>query len=201
MELIYNAPAEKPDAPKEEKDKKGLAAKIEESFIEKRALYLWTAVDDESMEKLVNKMLYLDNIAPGEPITLYINSPGGSVTSGLILIDTMTMITSPVNTVCMGMAASMGAMILSFGKKKSIYPNARVMIHQPSIRQVSGQAKDMEITAIQIQKTKQKLADMLSENCKQPIDKIMKDFDRDYWMDAEESVAYGIADEIVKSIK
>ena len=118
------------------------------------------------------------------------------MTSGLVIIDVMKMISSPVNTVCMGLAASMGAMILSFGKKKSIFENGRVMIHQPSISSISGQASDMEITANQILKTREMLAEMLAANCKQPIEKIRKDFDRDYWMDAKESKEYGIVDEI-----
>ncbi len=175
-----------------------LSSKFENQFLAQRKIFLWGVVNDDSAEHVVNRLLYLDNEKPGEPITLYVNSPGGVVTSGMVIIDTMNMIKSPVNTVCMGLAASMGSMILSFGKKRSIYPNGRVMIHQPSISSIQGQATDMEITANQILKTKSILAEMLAKNCKQSVDKIMKDFDRDYWMDAAESKAYGIVDEIVK---
>lgn len=174
------------------------SAKFDKKFLEQRKIFLWGVVHDDSAEKIVNRLMYLDSEKPGEPITLYISSPGGSVTSGMVIIDTMNMIKSPVNTICMGLAASMGSMILSFGKKRSMYPNGRVMIHQPSISSIQGQATDMEITANQILKTKSILAEMLAKNCKQSFEKIMKDFDRDYWMDANESKAYGIVDEILK---
>ncbi len=188
--MEYNKEIEK------EVEKLSGSVKFDTKFLEQRKVFLWGAVHDESAEKIVNRLLFLESEKPGEPITLFVNSPGGSVTSGLVIIDVMKMISSPVNTVCMGLAASMGAMILSFGKKKSIFENGRVMIHQPSISSISGQASDMEITANQILKTREMLAEMLAANCKQPIEKIRKDFDRDYWMDAKESKEYGIVDEI-----
>ncbi|MBP7477209.1 MAG: ATP-dependent Clp protease proteolytic subunit [Chitinophagales bacterium] len=188
--MEYNTEIEK------EVEKLSGSVKFDTKFLEQRKVFLWGAVHDESAEKIVNRLLFLESEKPGEPITLFVNSPGGSVTSGLVIIDVMKMISSPVNTVCMGLAASMGAMILSFGKKKSIFENGRVMIHQPSISSISGQASDMEITANQILKTREMLAEMLAANCKQPIEKIRKDFDRDYWMDAKESKEYGIVDEI-----
>lgn len=192
--MEYNTEIEK------EVEKLSGSVKFDTKFLEQRKVFLWGAVHDESAEKIVNRLLYLESEKPGEPITLFVNSPGGSVTSGLVIIDVMKMISSPVNTVCMGLAASMGAMILSFGKKKSIFENGRVMIHQPSISSISGQASDMEITANQILKTREMLAEMLAANCKQPIEKIRKDFDRDYWMDAKESKEYGIVDEIYTKI-
>ena len=134
---------------------------------------------------------------------MFINSPGGAVTSGMVIYDTMQMISSPVSTVCMGLAASMGSLILSGGEKgkRFVFPSGRVMIHQPLISgQVFGQASDIQIHAEQIKKTKEMGAKILSENCKQPFDKVLKDLERDYWMNPEESIKYGIVDGIKKSL-
>ena len=116
----------------------------------------------------------------------------------MVIYDTIKLITSPVSTVCMGLAASMGSILLSVGQKGSrfIWPNGRVMIHQPSIGGMQGTASDLEITAREIKRTKELGARLLAENCGQPYDKVMKDFDRDYWMDAKEAVEYGIVDNI-----
>jgi ATP-dependent Clp protease protease subunit len=140
-------------------------------------------------------LLYLDAIDPGKEITFYINSPGGMVTSGMVIYDTMQMISSPVSTVCMGMAASMGSILLSGGTKgrRFIFPHGEVMIHQPS-GGGRGTSADLEIMAVQVMKTKELGAKILAENCGQTFEKVMKDFDRDYWMDAKESIAYGIVD-------
>jgi ATP-dependent Clp protease protease subunit len=172
---------------------------MEEIYLQQRRVYFWGVVDDKSMEKIISKVLFLDAHEPGKEIDLFISSPGGSVTAGLALLDVMNMIQSPVNTICMGLAASMGSMILSQGVKgkRKIFKNGRVMIHQPSIGGVQGQAIELEITAKQIVKTRKLLADILAENCGQPVDKILKDFDRDYWMDAQEAIEYGIVDEII----
>ncbi|NIK72920.1 ATP-dependent Clp protease protease subunit [Thermonema lapsum] len=174
--------------------------KFENKFLEERKVFLWGPVSDQSAKYVVERLLYLDSIAPGKEITLLINSPGGVVTSGMIIYDTMQMIQSPVATVCMGLAASMGSILLSGGAKgrRFIFPHGRVMIHQPSIGGVvQGQASDIAITAKEIIKTKELGAKILAENCGQTVEKIMKDFDRDYWMNAEESVAYGIVDKII----
>jgi ATP-dependent Clp protease protease subunit len=174
--------------------------KFENKFLEERKVFLWGPVTDQSAKYVVERLLYLDSIAPGKEITLLINSPGGVVTSGMIIYDTMQMIQSPVATVCMGLAASMGSILLSGGAKgrRFIFPHGRVMIHQPSIGGVvQGQASDIAITAKEIIKTKELGAKILAENCGQTVEKIMKDFDRDYWMNAEESVAYGIVDKII----
>ena len=146
-------------------------------------------------------MLYLEAIDPGKEITFYINSPGGVVTSGMVIYDTMQMISSPVSTVCMGMAASMGSILLSGGEKghRYIFPHGEVMIHQPS-GGGRGTSADLEIMAVQIQKTKEMGAQILADNCGQTFEKVMKDFDRDYWLDAKESIAYGIVDHILKKI-
>lgn len=187
----------------EEKEKEtGLSKKMEEVFLKKRRVFLWGVVDDKSMEKAIGQILFLDTEESGKEIDLFINSPGGSVTAGLSLLDVMKMISSPVNTVCMGLAASMGSMLLSQGVKgkRKIFANGRVMIHQPSIGGVQGQAIELEITAKQIIKTRRILAEILAENCGQSVEKILKDFDRDYWMDAKEAMEYGIVDEIITKL-
>ena len=169
--------------------------RFDKKFIEQRKVFLWGPVDDKSAKDITDRLLYLEAIAPGKEITFYINSPGGVVTSGMVIYDTMQMISSPVSTVCMGMAASMGSILLSGGEKgrRFIFPNAEVMIHQPS-GGGRGTSADLEIMAVQVQKVKLLGATILANNCKQTVEKILKDFDRDYWMNADESIAYGIVD-------
>ena len=177
----------------------GDARLFSKKFLEQRRVFLWDVVTDESAREVVNRLLYLETEKPGELITLYINSPGGSVTAGLIICDTIRMIASPVSTVCLGLAGSMGAILLSVGAKgqRYIFPSGEVMIHQPSIGgTLQGKAIDIEIQARQISKAKQLGAKILAENCGHPIEKILKDFDRDYWMDAPEAIAYGIVDAV-----
>jgi len=146
---------------------------------------------------VIDRLMYLDALETKD-IYLYINSPGGYVTSGFAIYDCIKSLKSPVSTICTGYAASMGSLLLSVGQKgkRFIQPNARVMIHQPS-GGARGQASDIEITAKEIIKTKELSAKILAENCGQTIEKIMKDFNRDHWMSAEESVAYGIVDAII----
>ena len=173
-------------------------------FLEKRIVFFWGPVMDETAEEIVNQLLYLEMIDPGKEIKMYINSPGGSVSSGLSIYDTMQMISSPVSTICIGMAASMGAVLLSGGEKgrRFIFPNAEVMIHQPSIGGVvQDQAANLYITAEHIKKTKERLIRILSENTGQPYDKVLQDADRDYWMDANKSLEYGIVDGIIDKIQ
>jgi len=173
---------------------------IELKFLEQRKIFLWGPVDDESAEDVVSKLLYLEAIRPGEKITFFINSPGGIVSSGFAIMDTMNLISSPVSTVCMGLAASMGSILLSAGQKgeRFIYPMGEVMIHQPSIGQMQGTAIDIEINARELMKTKELSAQILAKNCNQSLKQILKDFERDYWMNAKESVDYGIVDGIYK---
>lgn len=175
--------------------------KFDQKFIEQRKVFLWGVVDDKSAKDITSRLLYLDAIEPGKEITFYINSPGGMVTSGMVIYDTMQMISSPVSTVCMGMAASMGSILLSGGAKgrRFIFPHGEVMIHQP-MGGGRGTSADLEIMAEQIRKTKEMGAKLLADNCGQPFEKVMKDFDRDYWMDAQESVAYGIVDGVVEKL-
>ena len=182
-------------------DKMMQGNKFEQKLIDQRKVFLWGAVTDESSKRVVDRILYLDAIDPGKEINFYINSPGGVVTSGMVVYDAIKLISSPVNTICMGLAASMGSILLSVGTKgkRQIWPNGRVMIHQPSIGGAYGQATDLEITANEIQKTKEMGGRILSENCGQAFDKVMADMERDYWMNAEEAVKYGIVDSIAKT--
>jgi ATP-dependent Clp protease protease subunit len=174
---------------------------FDKKFIEQRKVFLWGAVEDKSAKDIADRLLYLESLDPGKEITFYINSPGGVVTSGMVIYDVMQMISSPVSTVCMGMAASMGSILLSGGKKgrRFIFPHGEVMIHQPS-GGGRGTSADLEIMAVQMLKTKQLGARILAENCGQTYEKVMKDFDRDYWMDAKESIDYGIVDHIMDKI-
>ncbi len=174
---------------------------FDKKFIEQRKIFLWGAVDDKTAKDITDRLFYLEALEPGKEITFYINSPGGIVTSGMVIYDTMQLISSPVHTVCFGMAASMGSILLSGGEKgkRSIFPHGEVMIHQPS-GGGRGTSADLEIMAEQIRKTKMLGAEILAKNCGQTVEKILKDFDRDYWMDAKESVAYGIVDYIKTEI-
>jgi ATP-dependent Clp protease, protease subunit len=189
------------EAPENPMEKMMGGMMFDKKFLEQRKVFLWGAVDDKSAKDITNRLLYLEAIAPGKEITFYISSPGGVVTSGMVIYDTMQMISSPVSTVCMGLAASMGSILLSGGKKgkRFIFPHAEVMIHQPS-GGGQGTSADLEIMALQMQKAKQMGAKILAENCGQTYEKIMEDFDRDYWMDADESVKYGIVDAVIKKL-
>ena len=172
--------------------------KIDNQLLEDRKIFLWGMVNDHSAKHVVDRLIYLDSISNKE-IQFYINSPGGYVTSGFSIYDTILSIKSPVSTICTGLAASMGSILLSAGKKgrRFIQPHARVMIHQPS-GGAQGQASDIEITANEIVKTKELSAKILAKNCGQKYDKVIKDFNRDHWMGADESVEYGIVDGIAK---
>ena len=178
------------------KNKNKAQDKIENQQLDDRTIYLWGMVDDKSARHVVDRLMYLDSLNNDE-IKLYINSPGGYVTSGFSMYDTMQSIKSPVSTICTGLAASMGSILLSAGEKgrRFIQPHARVMIHQPS-GGARGPASDIEISAQEIVKTKELSAKILADNCGQKYDKIMKDFNRDHWMGAEESLVYGIVDGI-----
>lgn len=172
--------------------------RIDAKLLEERKVFLWGEVNDKSARHIVDRLLYLDALSNDE-IKFYINSPGGYVTSGFSIYDTLREIKSPVSTICSGLAASMGSLLLSAGEKgkRFIQPHARVMIHQPS-GGARGVASDIEITAQEILKTKEISAQILAYNCGQSFEKIMKDFNRDHWMDAEESIEYGIVDKIIK---
>lgn len=197
---------EEEDEPKEKKESAEMSMlmkKMEKYFFQTRAIYLWGAVEDKTAREVTTKMLLLDADKPGEEIKFYINSPGGVVTSGMVIYDTMRMLKSPVSTICMGLAASMGSILLSGGVKgrRFIYPHGEVMIHQPSLGgHIQGVSIDLEITAKQTRRVKEIGARILAENCGKKVDQIMKDFDRDYWMDAKESIEYGIVDQLVERL-
>ncbi len=191
---------------KEEQPKSDLmmfSKKIEKYFFEQRAVHLWGVVDDKSAKDVVTKLLLLDADKPGEEIKFFINSPGGVVTSGMVIYDTMRMLKSPVSTICMGLAASMGSILLSGGVKgrRFIYPHGEVMIHQPSLGgYIQGVSADLEIQAKQTKRVKEIGAKILSDNCGKTMNQVMKDFDRDYWMDAREAVEYGIVDKLIENV-
>jgi len=198
---------EEEEEEKEREDKRDelqmLNKKLERYFFDRREVYLWGVVDDKSAKEVVSKFLLLEADKPGEEIKFYINSPGGVVTSGMVMYDTMRMMKSPVSTICMGLAASMGSILLSGGVKgrRFIYPHGEVMIHQPSLGgSMRGVSADLEIQAVQTKKVKEIGAKILAQNCGKTMDQIMKDFDRDYWMDAKEAIEYGIVDGIVEKI-
>ena len=188
---------------KEEQPKSDLGMfnkKLERYFFEKRAVYLWGVVDDKSAKDVVSKLLLLEADKPGEEIKFYINSPGGVVTSGMVMYDTMQMISSPVSTICMGLAASMGSILLSGGTKgkRYIFPHGEVMIHQPSLGgMIRGVSTDLEIQAEQTRRVKDIGAGILAKNCGKSVEQIMRDFDRDYWMDAKQAIEYGIVDKLI----
>ena len=192
---------------KEREDKRDdlvmLNKKLEKIFFEKRSIYLWGVVDDKSAREVTTKLMLLEYDKPGEEIKFYINSPGGVVTSGMVMYDTMRMIKSPVSTICMGLAASMGSILLSGGVKgnRYIYPHGEVMIHQPSLGgHFRGVSADLEIQAEQTRRVKEIGAKILAENCGKTVEQIMKDFDRDYWMDAGQAIKYGIVDKLVEKL-
>ena len=168
---------------------------IDERILNTRKIFLWGQVDDVSAKHVIERLLYLELKASNKEIQLIINSPGGYVTSGFAIYDAIKGITSPVSTICTGFAASMGSILLSAGSKgrRFVLPHARVMIHQPS-GGAGGPASNIQIQMEEIIKTKKLGAEILAANCNQPVEKIMKDFNRDYWMSADESIDYGIVD-------
>ena len=163
-----------------------------------RIIFLGTEIDDYTANTLQAQLLYLDSSDPGKDISIYINSPGGSVTAGLGIYDTMQFISSDVATICTGMAASMAAVLLVSGTegKRSALTHSRVMIHQP-LGGVQGQASDIEIEAREIQKFKKELYTIISNHSHTPFDKVWQDSDRNYWMSAEEAKAYGMIDTVL----
>ena len=162
-----------------------------------RIIFLGTQIDDYTANTLQAQLLYLDSADPGKDISIYINSPGGSVYAGLGIYDTMQFIGSEVSTICTGMAASMAAVLLVAGKegKRWALQHSRVMIHQP-MGGAQGQASDIEITAREIQKLKKELYTIIADHSHQSFDKVWADSDRDYWMTSEEAKAYGMIDQI-----
>ena len=167
-------------------------------LLRERIIFLTGEINDQMANTVVAQLLFLESEDPKKDVSLYINSPGGSVSAGMAIIDTMNHIKPEVSTICVGIAASMGATILSQGHKgkRFVLPNAEVMIHQPW-GGVSGQASDIIITAENIIKTKKKLVKMFADSTGQKIEKVEKDMDRDFWMNADEAKKYGIVDKIM----
>ena len=168
-------------------------------LLKDRIIFLGEEVNDVTASLVVAQILFLESEDPTKDINLYINSPGGSVVAGMAIYDTMQYVKCDVSTICMGMAASMGAFLLAGGTKGKRYalPNAEIMIHQPS-GGAQGQASDIKIVAEQILKTKQKLNKILAENTNQPIEVIERDTERDNYMSAEEALSYGIIDKVIE---
>lgn len=180
-----------------------VAAMIQKRFLRERKIFLWGAVTDESAKDLTEKLLYLEASAPGKDITFYINSPGGSITAGMAVFDTMKLISSPITVVVTGMAASMGSILLSGAPKgrRFLYPHARVLIHQPLISgRMVGPASDINIQAKEMEKLRSELNQILADASGQPLERINRDTDRDFYLNAPEAIAYGLADKIVDKI-
>ena len=180
-----------------------MGAQIQKKFLEQRKIFLWGAVDSDTARDIVEKLLYLEASAPGKEITFYINTPGGSITDGMAIYDTIQLITSPVKVVVTGMAASMGSILLSAPKKgnRFLYPSARVMIHQPLIMgRIHAPAVDIHIQAQEMEKLRHELNKILADASGQPLSKVEKDTDRDFYRDAQEASAYGLADAIVEKL-
>ncbi len=166
-------------------------------LLEDRIVFLSGEVDDAMANVIISQLIYLEGKDPTKDISLYINSPGGSVSAGMAIYDTMNYIKCDVSTICIGMAASMGAFLLSSGAKGKRFalPNAEVMIHQP-LGGAQGQASDIKIAAEHLLRTKAKLNRILAENCGQDISKVEKDTDRDNWLTADEALRYGLIDRV-----
>ena len=172
-------------------------------LLKERIIFLGGAIEDHNANLIIAQLLFLEAEDPKKDIQLYVNSPGGSVTAGLAVVDAMNYVKPDVSTTCVGMAASMGSVILAMGAKGKRFalPNSEVMIHQPWINGGGGQASDIEITAKNILQTRDTLNKILAENTGQKLSKVEKDVDRDFWMTADEAKKYGIIDEIHTSKK
>src|SRR5580698_6292606 len=176
---------------------------IQKRFLNQRKLFLWGPVTDETAKDVSEKLLYLESTAPGKDITFYMNTPGGSITAGMAIFDTMRLISSPITIVVTGMAASMGSILLCGTPKgrRLFFPHGRVLIHQPLISgRFIGPATDINIQAQEMEKLRAELNQILADASGQPIDKIARDSDRDFYLNAKEAVAYGLADKIVDKV-
>jgi ATP-dependent Clp protease protease subunit len=176
---------------------------IQSKFLEERKIFLWGEVSDRSARDLTEKLLFLETSEPGKEITFYINSPGGSITAGMAIFDTMQLISSPIKVVVTGMAASMGSILLCGATKgkRYLYPHSRVLIHQPLItgRMVAA-AVDINIQAEEMEKLREELNGILAKTSGQDLEKIQLDTDRDFYLNAKEAIEYGLADQIVEKI-
>lgn len=173
---------------------------IQKKFLEARKVFLWGEINDDSAKAVTEKLLYLELQDSTKPISFYINTPGGSITAGMAIYDTMQLIKSPISVIVTGLAASMGSILLSGAPKgnRFLYPHARVLIHQPLIMgHIEASAVDIHIHAQEMEKSREELNKILAKASGQSLEKIMKDTDRDFYLNAEESIAYGLADKII----
>jgi ATP-dependent Clp protease protease subunit len=186
----------------EQSDRGERAYDIYSRLLKSRIIFIGSAIDDLVANVVIAQMLFLQMEEPGRDINIYINSPGGSVTAGMAIYDTMQFVKPDVCTYCVGQAASMGAVLLAAGAKGKRYalPNARVMIHQPW-GGVQGQASDISIQAKEILKTRDRINEILAKHTGKPLEKIQRDTDRDYFMSSQESLEYGVIDEILVKSK
>jgi ATP-dependent Clp protease protease subunit len=194
---------EEPEVAEEEKVRSPTATLIQRKFLEQRKIFLWGAVTDASAKDICERLLYLQAEDPSREITFFINTPGGSITAGMAVYDTMRLITAPITVVVTGMAASMGSVLLSGAPKgrRLLFPHARVLIHQPLISgRFIGPASDINIQAKEMEKLRAELNQILAGASGQSIEKIARDCDRDFYLNAEEAIAYGLADRIVTTL-
>ncbi|MDR0727885.1 MAG: ATP-dependent Clp protease proteolytic subunit [Puniceicoccales bacterium] len=194
------------DDPEETEDEKKdvpVVMKIQERFLDERRVFLWGAVNERTAKDIVEKLVYLDLVDRGKPITFYMNTPGGHTTSGMAIYDTIKLLSSPVTVVVTGMAASMGSILLCAPKKgrRLLYPHAQVMIHQPLISgQIYAPAVDIDIHAKEMERIREEMNRILASASGQPLEKVRKDTDRDFYLTAEQAIEYGLADKIVDKV-
>lgn len=188
---------------KESSSKSSFAETMRRKFLEERKIFFWGDVNDTSARQATEQLLYLETKEPGKEITLYLNSPGGSITAGMAVYDTMKLITSPIKVIVVGLAASMGSIFLCGGTKgkRFLYPHARVLIHQPLIMgTMRGAAVDIHIQAQEMEKLREEMNRILADASDTPIEKIRIDTDRDFYLNAKEAIEYGLADAIVETL-
>jgi ATP-dependent Clp protease protease subunit len=194
---------EEGDLPAAPRKDSSVSLLIQKRFLNQRKIFLWGPVTDETAKDLSEKLLYLESTGPGKEITFFMNTPGGSITAGMAVFDTMRLVSSPITVVVTGMAASMGSILLCAAAKgrRLIFPHGRVLIHQPLISgRFIGPATDINIQAQEMEKLRGELNQILADASGQPIDKISRDSDRDFYLNAKEAVAYGLADRIVDKV-
>lgn len=176
---------------------------MQRKLLEERKLFLWGEIDDETCREVTGKLLYLESLDSSREITVYLNTPGGSVTAGMAVYDTMKLIRSPIKVIVTGIAASMGSILLCAAGKglRLLYPNSRILIHQPLMHgRMMGAAVDIHIQAQEFEKTRAQINRILAEASGQPLEKIEQDTDRDFYMSAQETIEYGLADSIVEEL-
>lgn len=190
------------EACEEDKEKKQQSVEtiVQQKFLDNRKIFLWGEINDKSAKDITEKLVYLELEDSGKPIALYINTPGGSITAGMAIYDTMQLISSPISVIVTGLAASFGSIILCGARKgqRFLYPHARVLIHQPLIMgQIEASAVDIHIQAQEMEKSRAELNQILAHASGQSIEKITRDTDRDFYLNAKEAIEYGLADEII----